>query len=196
MFEKLKKFYDELYQKNPSVFGVSSLAFLKSTLNAIPTNSSWALDIGAGEGRTSQLLAEHGFNVDAVDLSENAFSTLEKTGKITTHIISISDFKIMHEYELVYMALVAHHLPNEVFYSVLKNLQEHTPKGGVHIFRIFTINSDFYRESKNIDRFYDDGQNLNNLYSSWKIVSDTTKASKAAAQNSMNEVREVVFQKE
>lgn len=64
----------------------------------------------------------------------------------------------------------------------------------MHVYRLFTVNSAFYRQSEGRG-FYDDGRNLNGLYEEWKIVHDEIVQASATTQNVQNELREVAFRK-
>lgn len=196
MNNAIKLAYDQLYKNNPGVLGDGSLIFLQKVLkeNENIFSIGRALDIGSGDGQTSEYLAKEGFVVDSVDLSDEAFKAILSKENIFLYNLSISDFIIRHDYNLVNIALVAHHLSNEVMASVLKNLQDNTVKGGVHIYRIFTTNSGFYLQSEGRG-FYDNGTNLNEQYKDWEIVLEAVFIGQASTQDIKNEVREVVFKK-
>lgn len=194
MNNAIKLAYDQLYKNNPSVFGGGSLMFLQKVLKENIFSIGRALDIGSGDGQTSEYLVKEGFVVDSVDLSDEAFKAIFSKENIFLYNLSISDFKITHEYSLVNIALVAHHLSSKVMASVLKNLQDNTKKGGIHIYRIFTTNSGFYLQSEGRG-FYDNGTNLNEQYKDWEIILDDVFIGQASTQDIKNEVREVVFRK-
>ncbi len=194
MSNRIKLIYDKLYKDNPTIFGEGSLVFLKSVLEKNIMKQGRALDIGAGEGRTSAYLASVGFVVDAVDLSDEAFKSVESDKNIFLHHISITDFEIKYTYSLVNIALVIHHIPKESMFSVIKNLQQNTEKEGIHLYRLFTTNSTFYKQSEGRG-YYDDFKNLNELYDGWEIVFDEAFIGKASTQDVQNEVRQVAFRK-
>lgn len=113
--DRIKKMYDELYARDPGIFGVSSLLYLKKILRKEEIIAGYALDVGAGEGNTSEFLASSGFHVDALDVSEHAFQAVKNTEKIKTHVTPIAEYKLVRQYDLVYFALVLHHLSTEQF---------------------------------------------------------------------------------
>lgn len=188
----LKRFYDQLYAAKPGIFGDSSRAWLERVTNITPLGGGTALDIGAGEGGASRLLAALGYAVDAVDLSEVALSAL-RDERIRIHPVSITDFSFTRAYDLVHIALVAHHIPAEAFASVIRQAQTHTNAGGIHILRIFTRQSDFFRQSDGTT-FFDDGANLDTAYRGWTILADERVTSSASAETATNEIRQVAFQ--
>ncbi len=188
--QALKKFYDELYTKNPEVFGTSSLNFLERIFAHISAEGTYALDVGSGAGVTSEFLAKLGFHVDAVDISELARKN-HLSNKITWHTSSIQNFDIRREYSFAYFALVVHHLEVNVFEEIVHKLKRHAPGGSTHAYRLFTTKSDFYREGTKT--FFDDGSNLNSLYEDWKIIYDERHDSRASTTDAVNEVREVAY---
>jgi SAM-dependent methyltransferase len=192
MHEWLNRFYDQLYAAKPGIFGDSSRAWLERVSNVTPLGGGTALDIGAGEGGASRLLVALGYAVDAVDLSEVALSAL-RDERIRVHPVSITNFSFTHAYDLVHIALVAHHIPAEAFLSVVQKAQTHTNTEGIHVLRAFTRNSDFFRQSDGTT-FFDDGVNLDAAYRGWTILADERITSNASAETATNEIRQVAFQ--
>lgn len=192
MTNEIKTFYDSLYADDPSVFGSSSVDFLRQVIDSFPVTTGAALDLGAGEGLTSNLLAERGFIVSAIDISESAFKSIKSDMGISTSIAPIEDFKANTEYSLVHIALVLHHVSEASAGSLIKSLKDHTVPGGIHILRLFTSNSDFFAQSNGAG-FYDDGTNLDGLYDDWKILLDEKINATASTQSAQNEIRQVVF---
>lgn len=194
MTSRIKNLYDNLYKDNPSVFGDSSVRFLSEVLKKIQLKSGTALDVGVGDGATSLLLADSGFLVDAIDISDYAFSLIRENKNIKKYTTSILEFPIQEKYKLVNFPLVAHHINIGDFQELVKTLQNSTEEDGIHIYRLFTVNSDFYKNSQGFG-FYDDLSNLNDLYKDWKIIYEEIKLTKSSVGSSENELREVVFQK-
>lgn len=193
MRKDLKIFYDNLYKQNQGVFGFSSVNFLKEVFKKNALLSGRALDIGAGEGLTSNFLAKHGFLVDAVDISENALSEINNSN-VFVHHTAIEQFPFNNSYNLVHFALVMHHLSNVDAKLVIQNAQRATLLGGIHIYRIFTTNSNFYKKSQD-QGFYDDGVGLDTEYKNWQISFDEKVFENAATQSVENEIRHVVYRK-
>jgi len=73
--EDLKKGFDILYESEECVWGLQADSYLDTFIKH--ANRGLALDIGCGEGRHSLYLAQKGFKVDALDLSESAIRKLE-----------------------------------------------------------------------------------------------------------------------
>jgi tellurite methyltransferase len=62
-----QKRWDKRYRARTFVLGKEANPFLKKHIHLLPKGR--ALDIAAGEGRNAVFLAQHGFEVDAVDIS-------------------------------------------------------------------------------------------------------------------------------
>jgi len=69
--------WDERFKGNEFALGKDANPFLRRHIGLLPKGK--ALDIATGEGRNAIFLAQHGFNVDAVDISEMG---LRKTRKL------------------------------------------------------------------------------------------------------------------
>lgn len=192
--EKLKVMYDRIYAKNPRTFGFGSLDFLKKVHEVYPIMGSCALDVGCGEGLASKWLAEKSFSVDAIDLSEYAFIALQNVKNVVTYRGDILEFEFTKAYDLINLALVAHHFTPTQFESVIERCKAHTKIGGLNALRLFTTNSDFAKQGS-LPRFYDDGKNVDTLYSGWNQVYESVVHGKGAATAGTNEVREVMFKK-
>ncbi len=78
-----------------------------------------ALDIGCGTGRNALWLAEHGFDVDAVDLSatavdwasERAVGVTDPPRFVTGDVLAEAGTRLHGSYDLVYDSGCLHHLP-------------------------------------------------------------------------------------
>jgi 2-polyprenyl-3-methyl-5-hydroxy-6-metoxy-1,4-benzoquinol methylase len=79
--------------------------FLKKHIHLLPRGK--ALDIAAGEGRNAIYLAQNGFDVDAVDISEKGLKKAQKLArekgvKINTCLVNLDHYQIEKErYDLI-----------------------------------------------------------------------------------------------
>jgi tellurite methyltransferase len=74
-----QKRWDERFGREQFAFGKEANPFLKRNI-ALFTRGK-ALDIAAGEGRNAVFLSQHGFDVDAVDISEVGLRKAQKLAK-------------------------------------------------------------------------------------------------------------------
>ncbi len=74
-----QKRWDERFGKKEFAFGKQPNPFLKRHIGLLPKGK--ALDIATGEGRNAAFLAQHGFDVDAIDISEMGLRKARKLAK-------------------------------------------------------------------------------------------------------------------
>ena len=63
-----QKRWDQRFKGKKFALGTKANPFLRKHVALLPKGR--ALDLAAGEGRNAVFLAQHGFKVDAVDISE------------------------------------------------------------------------------------------------------------------------------
>ena len=113
-----------------------------------------ALDVGCGAGRNALHLAEAGFTVTAVDLSEQAIAWAEERAGDTDVDFRCGDvFAVDGTYDLIYDSGCFHHLPPHRRLSYLALLDRALAPGGHFALTCFTTDegssrpdADFYRD--------------------------------------------------
>ena len=92
-----------------------------------------ALDIACGQGRNTKYLAELGFEVDGVDLSDYALSQIEPHPKIHTIEADLDSYSLeKNRYDLI---ININYLNRNFFHQIKEALKV----GGVVIFETFII---------------------------------------------------------
>jgi len=97
--------WDKRFGKKEFALGKKPNSFLKRYIHLLPRGK--ALDIATGEGRNAVFLAQHGFSVEAVDISERGLRKAqqlarEKGAKIKTLAVDLDRFQIEKErYDLI-----------------------------------------------------------------------------------------------
>ena len=95
-----------------------------------------ALDIGCGVGQNSEFLANMGWEVDAVDISEEGLAKIADQSSIHPYCMDIRDFEIKKEqYDLILSI-------NFLDPTLFSNIKEGLKRGGVFIIQTFTPKSD------------------------------------------------------
>lgn len=132
--------WDERYSTNEYVYGKDPNGFLEQVISdAAPGR---ALDLGAGEGRNSTFLAEHGFEVTAVDGSSVGLSKARElaaergVGLVTVHT-DLKHFVIEEGYWDTIISFFCHLPPplrREMHERVVKGLRS----GGTYIMELFS----------------------------------------------------------
>ena len=100
-------------------------------------------DLACGQGNFSLLLAELGFDVTAVDIKPEFLSYLKKkqtSGKVTTVVSNIMDFRSAELFDCVILGEVIEHVaqPKNILIAAARNLKP----GGIII--VSTPNGDHY----------------------------------------------------
>jgi 2-polyprenyl-3-methyl-5-hydroxy-6-metoxy-1,4-benzoquinol methylase len=100
-----KKRWDNRFGRKEFALGKEPNPFLKRYIHLLPKGK--ALDIASGEGRNTVFLAQHGFEVDAVDISEKGLRKAKKLArekgvKINTFRVDLDQYQIEKErYDLI-----------------------------------------------------------------------------------------------
>ncbi len=131
-----QKRWDKRFKGEGFAFGKEANPFLKRQIGLLPKGK--ALDIAAGEGKNAVFLAQHGFDVDAVDISKMGLKKARKlareTGvKIHTLLTDLDTYQIEKErYDLI---------ANFYFLnrSLIPKIQKGLKKGGRVIFETYTL---------------------------------------------------------
>ncbi|HHS93646.1 MAG TPA: methyltransferase domain-containing protein [Campylobacterales bacterium] len=90
-----------------------------------------AVDIACGMGRHSRFLAQNGFEVDALDISDVAIESLKNVANITPIMVDFDEYKLKENaYDLV---VCTYFLERKLFPQIQKALK----KEGIFIFETF-----------------------------------------------------------
>jgi tellurite methyltransferase len=100
-----QKRWDKRFGMKGFALGKEPNAFLKKHIHLLQKGK--ALDIASGEGRNAVFLAQSGFDVDAVDISEKGLKKTQKLArekgvKINTFLVDLDQYQIEKErYDLI-----------------------------------------------------------------------------------------------
>lgn len=125
-----------------------------------------ALDIACGMGRNTHYLADHGFTVDAVDLSDYALKQVRDADNINKIDADLDTYVFKENtYDLI---LKVNYLDRKMFIPIIKALK----KEGVFIYETFvkTPSGDGYHNPTNPD-FHLDLDELPKAFSALDIIS-------------------------
>lgn len=173
-FMSIEDFYNKIYSENDNVYGNGQPEKMVESVLKFK-NSGQALELGAGEGRNSLFLANHGFKVKAQDISEVGLNKLskiatEKKLDIQTEIKNINDLKLTDNFDVLVCTFVLHNLSRENALQIIEEMKNHTNPEGLNVITAFTKNGDFYNRPSEKENFYLDGGELKNLYAGWDIL--------------------------
>ena len=97
--------WNERFERKEFALGKEPNPFLKKHIHLLPKGK--ALDMASGEGRNAVFLAQQGFEVDAVDISEKGLKKAQKLAreqrvKIKTFLVDLDQYQIEKEqYNLI-----------------------------------------------------------------------------------------------
>ncbi|MFC1715394.1 class I SAM-dependent methyltransferase [Candidatus Poribacteria bacterium] len=110
--EMTKPFWEETYQDlSADTFGKPSAEIVR--LAHTLTRGSSVLDMGCGEGRNALFLAEQGFQIDAIDISEAGIIKLlqiarDRELEINAWVSDMTTFQFGQNYDLIISHGVLH----------------------------------------------------------------------------------------
>jgi 2-polyprenyl-3-methyl-5-hydroxy-6-metoxy-1,4-benzoquinol methylase len=131
-----QKRWDERFKEKKFALGKRANAFLRTHIGLLPKGK--ALDIATGEGRNAVFLAQHGFDVDGVDISGIGLKKVEKLArevevKIQTVLADLNTYPIERgRYDLI---------ANFYFLdrSLIPKIKKGLKKGGMVIFETYLL---------------------------------------------------------
>ncbi|MEM1989004.1 MAG: methyltransferase domain-containing protein [Candidatus Woesearchaeota archaeon] len=147
------------------------MKYLRKCLDNILTlkKRGTVLDVGCGEGKLSKFFYERGFEVMAIDKSQKVINSIKKQfgNKIKVKRKNIENLSLKENYDIIIAKNVLHLLSNkEKAIEVIKNLQAHTNKNGIHLIVGPTTKDQSYREEK----FFINPKEMKKIYSKWKCL--------------------------
>jgi tellurite methyltransferase len=131
-----QKKWNKRYGKKEFALGKEPNPFLKKYIHLLPKGK--ALDIASGEGRNAVFLAQNGFDVDAIDISEKGLRRARKLARkkgvlINTFLVDLDQYQIEEErYDLI---------ANFYFLKrrLIQRMKKGLKKGGKVIFETYII---------------------------------------------------------
>ena len=142
--ESTKARWDERYDRDMYIYGKEPAAFLKQKISGLKKGK--ALVLAMGEGRNAVYLAQNGFDVTGVDISEVAIEKCNKLAKernttVNAVVADLTDYD-MGEVQFDLITKFYYYEPS-IFPQVIEALKP----GGMFIFEQFSIDHLKYRET-------------------------------------------------
>ncbi len=142
--ESTKARWNERYDRNMYIYGKEPTAFLKQKMDGLKKGK--ALVLAMGEGRNAVYLAQNGFDVTGVDISEVAIEKCNELAKernttVNAVVVDLTDYD-MGEEQFDLITKFYYYEPS-VFPQVIDALKP----GGMFILEQFSIDHLKYRET-------------------------------------------------
>ena len=101
------------------------------------------LDLGCGEGRNALFLAECGFDVTAVDISETGIRKLNALARqrnlaVRSEVADMRDYRFAHSFDLIASHGCLHLVERESWQQLIPRFKAHTNPDGINIVAVFT----------------------------------------------------------
>jgi tellurite methyltransferase len=160
--------FNEEYKKEGCYWGKEPDKGVKLILKY--KKSGDVLDLGCGEGRNALFLAENGFNVTGIDISEEGikkFKELAKQNnlKVKGIVGDIIKFEFDNKYDIIISNATLHFLKENESKDMVKKIKENTKKDGLNVINVFTEEN----PDKNFPYLFKRGE-LRNYYNDWEIL--------------------------
>ena len=132
-----------------------------------------ALDLGCGQGRNALFLAQHGFDVTAVDQNELSLEILQSIVEqedleLPVGLYDINSASIGQTYDFIVSTVVLMFLQADRIPAIIKNMQEQTSIGGYNLI-VCAMDTEDYPCSVNFAFTFKEGE-LANYYQDWELV--------------------------
>lgn len=143
------KRWDELYKEAECVWGLEPDFELKGFLKVIPKGK--ALDLGIGEGRNAFYLARNGFEVEGLDISEEAVKrcnalAAEHGLPVQARVADLRSFSITGgTYACIICAYVLPFFKRSEAEAIIKQIKSGLAKDGVAFVAGFTTEDPMYQ---------------------------------------------------
>ena len=133
--------WDQRYSSDHYVYGTAPNDFLKAQFEQIPAGGQ-VLCLAEGEGRNAVFLAEQGYKVTAIDLSEVGLNkalklACDKGVAIITHVSDLADYSL-GEAQWDGIVSISAHMPPAVRQRIHAQVAPALRPGGVMILEAYT----------------------------------------------------------
>lgn len=132
-----------------------------------------ALDLGCGQGRNALFLAQHGFEVTAVDQNELALEILQSIVEqedleMTVGLYDINSANLKQSYDLIVSTVVLMFLQADRIPAIIRNMQEQTNPGGYNLI-VCAMDTEDYPCQVPFSFTFKEGE-LADYYKDWELI--------------------------
>ena len=132
-----------------------------------------ALDLGCGQGRNALFLAQHGFEVTAVDQNELALEILQSIVEqedleMTVGLYDINSANLKQSYDLIVSTVVLMFLQADRIPAIIRNMQDQTNPGGYNLI-VCAMDTEDYPCQVPFSFTFTEGE-LADYYKDWELV--------------------------
>ena len=138
-------------------------------------SASKVLDLGCGEGRNTLFLAEFGFRVTAVDISETGIHKLnvlarERNLEIRSEVADMRTYQFTDLFDLIVSHGCLHLVERESWRQLIPRFKAHTNPGGFNVVVVFTDTLPPPDDLKDFCLGLFQEKEVFSMYSDWEVV--------------------------
>ena len=132
-----------------------------------------ALDLGCGQGQNALFLAQHGFEVTAVDQNELALEILQSIVEqedleMTVGLYDINSANLKQSYDLIVSTVVLMFLQADRIPAIIRNMQDQTNPGGYNLI-VCAMDTEDYPCQVPFSFTFKEGE-LADYYNDWELI--------------------------
>ena len=132
-----------------------------------------ALDLGCGQGRNALFLAQHGFEVTAVDQNELALEILQSIVEqedleMKVGLYDINSAALTETYDLIVSTVVLMFLQADRIPAIIQNMQDQTNPGGYNLI-VCAMDTEDYPCQVPFSFTFKEGE-LADYYKDWELI--------------------------
>jgi tellurite methyltransferase len=169
-------FWEKAYTDldTPAFHGGAPSQEIREVAMQLPPAAS-VLDLGCGEGRNAIFLAECGFRVTAVDISEAGIRKLnalarERQLDIRSEVADMRTYRFPDMFDLIVSHGCLHLVERESWQQVIPRFKAHTSPGGYNVVVVFTDTIPPPDDLKAFCLGLFREKELFSMYSDWEVV--------------------------
>ncbi|TKI59448.1 methyltransferase domain-containing protein [Lysinibacillus mangiferihumi] len=134
------------------------------------------LDIGCGDGRHAVYLAQLGFKVEAIDISEagiakiNRYKASHQLHNLQADVQDITTYQFSDTYHCIISHGLFHFLAREDWHRIIQLMQDYTKIEGINIITVFTDEVDIPEDLAPFVKGICQEGEIRELYEQWSIA--------------------------
>jgi len=136
VFDAYSRYYDLLYQDKDYE---GEVEYIDSLLQAYGVSGCELLEFGSGTGKHGRLLAEKGYNITGIELSDSMVQKAQKTDDFTCQQGDIRTVSLGRSFDaiLALFHVVSYQTTNDDVSAVFQRAHEHLQVGGLFVFDVW-----------------------------------------------------------
>ena len=136
VFDAYSRYYDLLYQDKDYE---GEVEYIDSLLQAYGVTGCELMEFGAGTGKHGRLLAEKGYNITGIELSDSMVHKAQNTDVFTCQQGDIRTVSLGRNFDsvLALFHVVSYQTTNADVQAVFQRATEHLKKGGLFVFDVW-----------------------------------------------------------